>query len=65
MHLTRCYYGDDSAVTLLGYEVGAWHVVAVVTFPISFLKQVVSVVQLIVASRNIGVLDVNKRTKVQ
>ncbi len=50
-----------STVTVFGYEVGAWHLVAIVTFPVSFLKQVVSVVQLIVASQNIGVLDANSR----
>ena len=54
-----------TAVTILGYEVGAWHIIATVTFPVSFLKQVVSVIQLVVASGNIGVLDTNKRAKNQ
>ena len=45
------------------FEIGLWHVVAMVTFPGSFTKQVVSVVQLIVASQNMGVFDSNERKK--
>ena len=52
-----------STVSVVGYEIGLWHVVAVVTFPVSFLKQVVSLVQLVVASQNIGVFDSNERMK--
>ena len=52
-----------SAGSVFGYEIGLWHVVAVVTFPVSFLKQVVSLVQLVVASQNIGVLDSSRREK--
>ena len=36
---------------------------AVVTFPISMLKQVVSVIQLIAACRNLGALDVVARAR--
>ena len=48
---------------MFDFEIGLWHVVAVVTFPGSFLKQVVSLVQLIVASKNIGVFDSSERKK--
>lgn len=48
---------------VLGYQIGVWHLVAVATFPLSFLKQVVSLVQLLVACGNIGALDQSRRTK--
>ena len=51
------------AVSLFGYEVGLWAVLAVVSFPISFLKQCVSVLQLIVACQNIAALDVVQRAR--
>ena len=51
------------AVTVFGSEVGVWTVVAVVSFPISFLKQCVSVVQLVVACQNIGALDSIQRAR--
>ena len=41
-----------------------WQVLALVTFPISMLKQVVSVIQLIVACKNLGALDVVARSRV-
>ena len=56
-------YVLHSTVSVFGYEIGLWHVVAVMTFPVSFLKQVVSLVQLVVASQNIGVFDANERKK--
>ncbi|XP_064391599.1 CDP-diacylglycerol--inositol 3-phosphatidyltransferase-like [Halichondria panicea] len=59
--LYMLYFTPGPTLTVFGYEVGAWYLVAIVTFPVSFLKQVVSVVQLIVASQNIGVLDANSR----
>ena len=43
---------------------GVWQILAVVTFPISMLKQVVSVIQLIVACKNIGALDVVARSRI-
>ena len=51
------------AVPVFGYEIGVWTIVAVLSFPISFLKQCVSVVQLVVACQNIGGLDVIKRAR--
>ena len=51
------------AVTVFGSEVGVWAVMAVVSFPISFLKQCVSVVQLVVACQNIGALDSIQRAR--
>ena len=50
-------------VPVLGYEVGVWTLMAVLTFPISFLKQCVSVVQLVVACQNIAVLDSSIRAR--
>ena len=52
-----------SVVNAFGRMVGVWQVLAVVTFPISMLKQVVSVIQLIVACKNIGALDVVARSR--
>lgn len=46
-----------------GYEVGCWVLLAIICFPISFLKQVVSVVQMVVAFKNIAALDVVERAK--
>ena len=64
----RCYIkGNLSlkhiAVNLFGFEVGMWCILAMVTAPISFLKQVVSVVQLVVACRDLGALDVVIRAR--
>lgn len=52
-------------VSLFGYDTGVWPIMAVVTFPISFLKQMVSVLQLVVASQNIGALDAAARSRQQ
>ena len=49
------------AVSLFGAEVGVWTLLAWLCFPISFLKQCVSVIQLIVACQNIGGLDIVQR----
>ena len=51
------------AVHIFGHVIGFWYVLAIVTFPISFMKQVVSVVQLVAASQNIGALDVISRER--
>lgn len=51
------------AVSVFGYEVGLWYFLAVVTFPVSLLKQAVSLIQLVVACQNIGALDVATRRK--
>lgn len=51
------------SVTVLGYEVGVWYIIAGVSLPISFLKQVVSVVQLVVACKNLGSLDAVARAR--
>ncbi len=42
---------------------GLWYVLAFVTAPISFLKQAVSVVQLVVACKNLGSLDAVARAR--
>ena len=52
-----------SPVSLLGYEVGVWGLLAILTFPISFLKQCVSVLQLVVACKNIAALDEVQRSR--
>ena len=57
-------FSSCPAVNVFGREVGVWQVLAVVTFPISMLKQVVSVIQLIVACKNLGALDVVARSRV-
>ena len=44
-------------VHVLGHSIGLWYILAGVTLPISFLKQVVSAVQLVVACKNLGGLD--------
>ena len=51
------------AVHIFGHVIGFWHALAIVTFPISFMKQVVSVIQLVEASQNIGALDVISRER--
>ena len=50
-------------VPVFGYQVGLCVVLAVLTFPISFLKNVVSVIQLVVAVKNIVALDVIERAR--
>lgn len=42
---------------------GLWHILAALTLPISALKQLVSVLQLVVACRNLASLDVVARSK--
>ena len=51
------------AVTLFGFDFGIWLILAVLCAPISFLKQMVSVIQLVVACQNLGTLDVIARSK--
>ena len=51
--LSGVYICALCSYTVFGSEVSVWTVVAVVSFPISFLKQCVSVVQ-VVACLNIG-----------
>ena len=71
MHVSSCYdknynvaiFSHVPIVNMFGREVGMWQVLAVVTFPISMLKQVVSVIQLIVACKNLGALDVVARSR--
>lgn len=50
-------------VTLFGHSIGMWYILAGVSLPISFLKQVVSLIQLVVACRNLGALDVVARAR--
>ena len=50
-------------VSVFGLMVGMWQVLAVVTFPISMLKQVISVIQLVIACKNIGALDAVARAR--
>lgn len=50
-------------VSVFGLTIGLWQMLAVVTFPISMLKQVVSVIQLIDACKDIGALDVVSRSR--
>ena len=56
-------YAFMYAVSVFGSEVGVWTLLAILSFPISFLKQCVSVVQLIVACQNIGGLDAVERVR--
>lgn len=58
-----CIFLSHYAVHLFGYQIGVWYVLAGVTLPISFLKQIVSVVQLVVACKNLGALDAVARAK--
>lgn len=51
------------AVSVFGYDIGMWTLMALLSFPFSFLKQCVSVVQLIVACQNIGGLDAVQRAR--
>ena len=50
-------------VPFFGAEVGIWTLLAVICFPISFLKQCVSVVQLVVACQNLGGMDAAERVR--
>ena len=50
-------------VNFFGYHVGLWYLLAFITLPISFLKQMVSVVQLVVACKNLGGLDAVARVR--
>jgi len=59
------HFTPGNKVSLFGYDAGVWPIMAVVTFPISFLKQMVSVLQLVVASQNIGGLDAAARSRQQ
>ena len=52
-----------SPVSIVGYKVAVWTLVAITTFPLSFLKQCVSVLQLVVACQNIAALDVMQRAR--
>ncbi|KAL5477250.1 hypothetical protein EMCRGX_G024019 [Ephydatia muelleri] len=57
LYLIHFSYGP----VMLGY--GLWILLAVVSFPLSFLKQLISVIQLVAACRNLGSLDVAKRNR--
>ena len=59
----HCCNAYLSAVHILGHVIGFWYVLAIVTFPISFMKQVVHIILLVAASRNIGALDVISRER--
>lgn len=61
--LYMLYFEHGYMFNVFGLMFGVWQVLAVVTFPISILKQLVSVIQLIVACKNIGALDVVARAR--
>ncbi len=48
-------------VPLFGYQVGFWVLLAILTAPISVIKNLISVLQLVVAARNIVGLDLVER----
>ena len=50
-------------VIMFGLTIGLWQVLAVVTFPISMLKQAISVIQMIEACKHISALDVVSRSR--
>ncbi len=50
-------------VSFFGYQVGIWIVISILTGPICVLKQLVSVMQLIAACRNLGGLDSVQRAR--
>ena len=56
-------YAFMYAVSVFGYEIGVWTLLALLSFPLSFLKQCVSVAQLIVACLNIRGLDAVQRAR--
>jgi CDP-diacylglycerol--inositol 3-phosphatidyltransferase len=57
------YFTPGFSIPLFGAEVGIWTLLALVCSPISFLKQCVSIVQLVVACQNLGGMDAAKRAR--
>ena len=57
------YLPPSSLVTFFNYQRGMWEMVSIACFPIFFLKQVVSVVQLVVAARKIASRDIERRER--
>ena len=51
------------AVILFGFDIEIWLILALLCAPISFLKQMVSVIQLVLACQNLGTLDVIARSR--
>ena len=49
--------------TAYNASIGLWWVLAYTTFPIFFLKQLINVVQLVIASQDIVAFDVAERRK--
>jgi CDP-diacylglycerol--inositol 3-phosphatidyltransferase len=59
--LYMLHFTPGTLLHIFGYEVGAWMVVALVTFPFQFLKQCIYLLQLIAACQNIAALDSRER----
>lgn len=51
----------SSVATIFGYQKGWIEILATLTFPISLLKNIISVVQMVDAARNIAAVDVIQR----
>ena len=51
------------AVPFFGFQLGIYLVMSIILLPISFLKQVVSVIQLVVAAKDIAAFDQLKRAR--
>ena len=48
-------------VEIFGFQVGSWHIIAALSFPISAMKQIVSVVQMVTAMSELASADVVTR----
>lgn len=48
-------------VLLFGYEVGIWMIVAIVTFPFQFMRQIICILQLSYACKEIAAFDLKQR----
>ena len=59
------YFSLGPLITILGYEKGLFELMAIMSFPIFLLKQIVSVIQLFTAAQKIAQYDTEKRSQPQ
>lgn len=57
------HFSYGPIIPLFGSSIGLWTLLAFVTFPVSLTKNLISVLQMVLAARNVGALDVAQRVR--
>eukprot|EP00118_Oscarella_pearsei_P012862 m.97925 g.97925 ORF g.97925 m.97925 type:complete len:217 (+) comp36967_c1_seq6:134-784(+) len=57
------HFSEGPEVPLGSLALGLWRLIAYITFPICFVKQVISIVQMVGAARQIAEIDIQERQR--